>query len=91
MANWAKETNNIVEFAIVAVFGFGIALYLGSTLFSALPANSAAANAVNAIIQGFGSAITTILVPVIAIIFILFLYLIVKHTGILGTKNKRGD
>jgi heme/copper-type cytochrome/quinol oxidase subunit 2 len=91
MANWANETDKIVEFAIVAVFGFGIALYLGSTLFTALPPNSSAANAVNAIIAGFGSAITTILVPIIAIVFILFLYMIVKHTGILGRKSKKGD
>ena len=32
MSSWQKETNKIVEFAITALFGFGIALYLGSTL-----------------------------------------------------------
>ncbi len=81
---WSKETEHIVEFAIIAIFGFGIALYLGSTLYTALPANSVAATAVNAIIQGFSTAISNVLVPIISIIFILFLYLIVKHTGLLG-------
>lgn len=88
MANWSSETNNIVEFAVSAIFGFGIALYLGSTFLTALPANSVAANGVSQLITGLVSAITQVLVPVILIIFVLFLYLIVKHTGILGKKKK---
>jgi hypothetical protein len=81
---WTKEVQHIVEFAIVAIFGFGIALYLGGTLVTALPTNSVAYGAVNSIMTGFSSAITTVLVPVIAIVFILFLYMIVKSTGLLG-------
>jgi len=91
MANWSKETNNIVEFAILAIFGFGIALYLGQVFLSALPANSTANTAVQNIITGFANAIQTVLVPVIAIIFVLFLYLIVKHSGILGGKKERHE
>ena len=87
MSSWQKETNKIVEFAITALFGFGIALYLGSTLLTAL-GSGAGAEAVNALITGFTTAITTVLVPVISIIFILFLYLIVKHAGILGGKGE---
>jgi hypothetical protein len=60
---------------------------LGSTLLTAL-GSGAGATAVNALITGFTEAITTVLVPVISIIFILFLYLIVKHAGILGGKGE---
>ncbi|MEM3845259.1 MAG: hypothetical protein QXU98_06110 [Candidatus Parvarchaeota archaeon] len=88
---WSKETEHIVEFAITAIFGFGIALYLGSTLYTALPTNSVAATAVNNIINGFNTAITQVLVPVIAIIFIIFLYLIVKHAGLLGGHKKKSN
>nr|APG80669.1 hypothetical protein [uncultured microorganism] len=91
MANWNRETERIVEFAIVAIFGFGIALYLGSTLAKALPANSVAATAVNGIIQGFSTAITNVLVPIISIIFIIFLYLIVKKTGLIGKLGSKGE
>ena len=90
MGNWSRETENIVNFAILAIFGFGIALYLGSIFLGAMPAGSAAYTAVNNIITGFGTAIQNILVPVIAIIFVLFLYLIVKHAGILGGHKKQG-
>jgi heme/copper-type cytochrome/quinol oxidase subunit 2 len=86
---WVEETHNIVEFAIVAVFGFGIALWLGDTLYTAMPANSVAANAVNSIIGGFNSSIGSVLVPIISVIFVLFMYLIVKHTGLLGGKKKK--
>jgi len=88
MGKWSKETENIVEFAILAIFGFGIALYLGSVFLTALPSGGAAATAVNSLVGGFGSAISTILVPIISIIFVLFLYLIVKHSGILGKGKK---
>jgi len=84
---WSKETEHIVEFAIVAIFGFGIALYLGNVFLQALPANSVASTAVNNIMTGFSNAIQQVLVPVISIIFVLFLYLIVKHSGILGKKK----
>jgi len=101
--SWSKETENIVEFAILAIFGFGIALYLGSVLLQALSSgntpiysngvivgwhNTTAYNATHAIIGGFGSAIQQVLVPVISIIFVLFLYLVVKHSGILGKKRE---
>jgi len=89
MGKWSRETENIVEFAILAVFGFGISLYLGSVFLGALPSGSAAYTAVNSIIAGFGSAISNILVPIIAIVFVLFLYLIVKHSGILGGRKER--
>jgi len=88
MGKWSKETENIVEFAILAIFGFGIALYLGSIFLGALTSGSTAYTAVNSIIAGFGTAISNILVPIISIIFVLFLYLIVKHTGILGGKKQ---
>ncbi|MEM3846069.1 MAG: hypothetical protein QXU98_10255 [Candidatus Parvarchaeota archaeon] len=88
---WSKETEHIVEFAITAIFGFGIALYLGSTLYSGLPANSVAGQAVNNIINGFNTAITNVLVPIISIIFIIFLYLIVKHAGLLGGTKKKSN
>ena len=91
MSNWANETERIVEFAILAVFGFGIALYLGSTLYTALPAGSTAATAVNTIIGGFSTAITNVLVPIISIIFIVFLYLIVKASGLLGKLGSRRE
>ncbi|MGC8588539.1 MAG: hypothetical protein ACP5LI_05925 [Hydrogenobaculum sp.] len=84
---WHKETENIVEFAIIAIFGFGIALYLGSVFLSALTAGSVAYTAVNNIMTGFSTAIQQVLVPVISIIFVLFLYLVVKHSGILGKKK----
>ena len=87
MGKWSRETENIVEFAIVSIFGFGIGLYLGSVFLGALPSGSSAYTAVNNIINGFGTAIQNILVPVIAIVFVLFLYLIVKHSGILGGKK----
>jgi len=85
---WNKETEEIVSFAILAVFGFGIALYLGQTFYAAMPANSVAATAVNNILTGFSTAITNILVPIIAIVFVLFLYLVVRHSGLLGGKKK---
>ena len=88
---WSRETENIVEFAILAIFGFGIALYLGSVFLGALTSGSAAYTAVNNILTGFGTAIQNILVPVISIVFVLFLYLIVKHSGILGGKKERGE
>jgi len=88
MGTWSKETENIVEFAILAVFGFGIALYLGSTFYTALPSNSIAATAVNNLLTGISTSIQNILVPIIAIIFVLFLYLIVKHSGLLGHNKK---
>jgi len=87
MAKWSRETENIVEFAILAIFGFGISLYLGSVFLGALPSGSSAYTAVNSLIAGFSTAITNILVPIIAIVFVLFLYLIVKHSGILGGKK----
>ena len=86
--SWSKETNNIVEFAILAIFGFGIALYLGSVFLSALTSGSVAYTAVNNIMTGFNNAIQQVLVPVISIIFVLFLYLVVKHSGILGRKKQ---
>ena len=85
--NWSHHTMQIVEFAIIAIFGFGIALYLGSTLLTALPAGTAA-NAVTNVIGGFSTAISTVLVPVISIIFVLFLYMIVKASGLLGGKKE---
>jgi heme/copper-type cytochrome/quinol oxidase subunit 2 len=88
MAKWSRETENIVEFAILSIFGFGIALYLGSVFLTAMPTGSTSATAVNSIIGGFASAITNVLVPIIAIVFVLFLYLIVKHSGILGGKKE---
>jgi hypothetical protein len=87
MGKWSRETENIVEFAILSIFGFGIGLYLGSVFLQALPSGSTAYNAVNSIIGGFSTAITNVLVPIIAIVFVLFLYLIVKHSGILGGKK----
>ena len=87
MGKWSRETENIVEFAIVSIFGFGIGLYLGSVFLGALTPGTAAYTAVNNIITGFGTAIQNILVPVISIVFVLFLYLIVKHSGILGGKK----
>ncbi len=86
--SWSKETENIVEFAILAIFGFGIALYLGSVFMSALTSGSVAYTAVNSIMTGFNNAIQQVLVPIISIIFVLFLYLIVKHSGILGHKKE---
>jgi len=86
--SWSKETENIVEFAILAIFGFGIALYLGSVFLSALTSGSVAYTAVNNIMSGFSTAIQQVLVPVISIIFVLFLYLVVKHSGILGKKRR---
>jgi len=53
-----------------------------------MPAGSVAATAVNSIISGFSTAITNVLVPIISIVFVLFLYLIVKHSGILGKGKK---
>jgi len=91
MGKWSRETNNIVEFALLAIFGFGISLYLGSIFLGALTPGTAAYTAVNNIITGFGTAIQNILVPVISIIFVLFLYLIVKHAGILGGKKERHE
>jgi len=91
MGKWSRETNNIVEFALFAIFGFGISLYLGSVFLGALPSGSAAYTAVNSLIVGFGTAIQNILVPIIAIVFVLFLYLIVKHSGILGGRKERGE
>jgi len=91
MGKWSRETENIVEFAILAIFGFGIALYLGSTFLGAMPAGSTAATAVNSIIGGFSTAITNVLVPIISIVFVLFLYLIVKHSGILGGKKEKHE
>jgi len=88
MGKWSRETNNIVEFALLAIFGFGISLYLGSVFLGALTPGTTAYTAVNNIIVGFGTAIQNILVPVIAIVFVLFLYLIVKHSGILGGKKE---
>jgi len=89
MSKWSGETQNIVEFAILAIFGFGIALYLGSVFLTAMPSGGVAATAVNSIIGGFSTAITNVLVPIISIVFVLFLYLIVKHSGILGKKHER--
>jgi len=91
MGKWSRETENIVEFGILAIFGFGIALYLGSVFLGALPTGSTSYTAVNNIISGFGTAIQNILVPVISIVFVLFLYLIVKHAGILGGKKERHE
>jgi len=88
MGKWSRETENIVEFAILSIFGFGIGLYLGSVFLQALPSGSVGYTAVNNIIVGFGTAIQNILVPVIAIVFVLFLYLVVKHSGILGGKKE---
>jgi len=65
-----------------------LALYLGSVFLSAIPTGSTAAAAVNSIIGGFSTAITNVLVPIISIVFVLFLYLIVKHSGILGKGKK---
>ena len=102
-SSWSHNTLQIVEFAIIAIFGFGIALYLGSTLMGAIGTQKVAidnnalndivvktvgANAVNNIINGFSSAISTVLVPVISIIFVLFLYLIVRASGLLGGKKE---
>jgi len=68
-----------------------LALYLGQVFLTALPSNSTASTAVNNIMTGFANTIQTVLVPVIAIIFVLFLYLIVKHSGILGGKKERHE
>jgi len=91
MGKWSRETENIVEFAILSIFGFGIGLYLGSVFLQALPSGSAGYTAVNNIMAGFSSAISNVLVPVISIVFVLFLYLIVKHSGILGGKKEKHE
>lgn len=85
MKDYSKDAENLGKLAVALVFGLGIALYLGSTLYTALPVNSVAAVAVNSIIGGFSSAITTVLVPVISILFILFLYMVAKKAGLLGS------
>ena len=79
-----KEINNLVNIAITAIFGFGIALFLGATLLTALGTGTQGWNAVNAILGGFSSAITTVFVPIISIFFILFLYSYVRSKGLLG-------
>ena len=89
--SWSKEATHIVEFVIVIIFGFGIALYLGSTLQGALPAGSPANTAVNNIINGVNAGITNVLVPIIAIVFILFLYVLVRRTGLLGNLGSKRD
>jgi hypothetical protein len=85
-----SEAESLARLAIVLTFGFGIALYLGYTLFAALPAGSVAANAVSAIITAFYTAITTVLVPIITILFVLFLYVVVKSAGLLGGGKGKG-
>ena len=72
--SWSDHINELVGVAIAAIFGFGIALYFGSTFLTALPSGSIAANTVSNVIVGFGNAISTVFVPIILVLFILFLY-----------------
>lgn len=86
--NWGKNTEQIVQFVLVAIVGFGLALYLGATFQTALPSGSLAANTVGNIISGTGNAITNVFIPIISVAFLLFLYLLVKSSGILGGKTR---
>ena len=79
-----SSINGLVTEILAAVVGFGLALYIGYTFFNALPAGSASANSVNAILAAVGTAITTVFVPIVALLFIFYLYNKVKKQGIIG-------
>ena len=80
-----SSINGLVTEILAAVVGFGLALYIGYTFFNALPAGSASANSVNAILLvGAGIEITTVFVPIVALLFIFYLYNKVKKQGIIG-------
>ena len=89
MSGTASAIKDLVEVALIAIFGFGIAFYLGATFLTAL-VSGLAFNAVNSILGGFASAITTVFIPIISILFILFLYDIAKKRGLFG-KNGKGE
>lgn len=88
---WAGEGNMIVGFIIAIIVGMGIALYIGGVLVSALPANGIAANAVNAILTGIQTNVVPIISGIIAIAFIVVLYILVDKAGLLGghSEHKR--
>ncbi|MEM0143619.1 MAG: hypothetical protein QXL94_06680 [Candidatus Parvarchaeum sp.] len=88
-ASWAGEGNMIVGFIIAIIVGMGIALYIGGVLVSALPSNGIAANAVNSILTGIQTNVVPIISGIIAIAFIVVLYILVDKAGLLGGKSKR--
>lgn len=80
------NVEHLVELVIVSVVGFGLALYIGYTFAGAIP--GAGGTEVNSILSSISTDITTIFVPIIAVVFVLFLYSYVKSSGLLGHKNK---
>lgn len=71
--SWITDVEGVSKGMIALVFGFGIALFVGVTFATAMPAG-AAANAINLILTSVETNLTTFIGPIIAIIFALVIY-----------------
>ena len=88
MPNLAAQANHTVQFVIAVGAGLGLALFLLNTFQTAVGSGTTAGSAVGNIITGTSVAITNVVVPMIAVVFILALYSLAKSYGILGGSSK---
>lgn len=88
MSNWESNLEKLGPLILVLVFGLGLALFIGATLQTALPAGPGA-NAINTIISGISTELTTFWPIIVIVIFIAILYVVARESGMLGSTGGR--
>jgi uncharacterized BrkB/YihY/UPF0761 family membrane protein len=74
----AKTFGDLADVVFALVFGVGLALFVAGEFVIALPAGQAN-EAINGMITSVATALTTYLPPVLAVVFIMLIYVVVQN------------